>query len=228
MSLTRSNPPLRLRRWPLRARAAAWLVAIGMLVAAAPAAAQTSPAQAARDSIRTLGLQRELPQDPVEKSSWNIKIPPEVVWAILICGLALVLYAFRDMVPIWRLWPGHGWENPAADQPATLAQEPADVVVAADELERQGRFVEAMHMLLLLSLTEIRRYLGEQFADSLTSREILRGARLSVQGRASLREMVARVEWTYFGGHPATRDDYAACRQSFESLRGALRAGLPA
>ena len=45
--------------------------------------------------------------------------------------------------------------------------------------------------------------LDEQFADSLTSREILRSTRLSDAGRASLRDIVNRVEWTYFGEHPA-------------------------
>src|SRR5215475_5344646 len=116
----------------------------------------------------------------------------------------------------------------SAEQPQALAQSSADPAAAADELGRQGRFVEAMHMLLLLSLGEIRRHLGEQFADSLTSREILRGTRLPPQGRASLRDIVARVEWTYFGGYPATMEDYTACRQSFDTLRGILRGERPA
>jgi hypothetical protein len=100
-----------------------------------------------------------------------------------------------------------------------------DALSAADQLSRYGRFVEAMHMLLLQSLAEIRQRLGVQFADSLTSREILRGTTLSPQGRASLREIVAAVEWTYFGGYPAEMRDYAACRRSFENLRRALAGG---
>lgn len=180
-------------------------------------------AQAARESIRDLGLQHQLPPNSSD-DLWNVSFPPELLWAVLVAGLLLVLYAFRDMLPIWRLWTGRGWESPSAvDQPQALAQSSADAAAAADELGRQGRFVEAMHMLLLLSLGEIRRHLGEQFADSLTSREILRGARLPAPGRTSLREIVARVEWTYFGGYPATMEDYAACRQSFDTLRGILR-----
>ena len=220
---------------------------IRLLAAAAPAIALTviartagAPAQApspvpgaaagraARDSIRELGLQDRLPQD-IPDQSWNIPIPPELVWAVLAVGLLLVLYAFRDLLPVWRLWPGRGWESPdATDEPQALAPSSQDAVAAADELGRQGRFVEAMHMLLLLSLGEIRRHVGEQFADSLTSREILRGTRLPPQGRASLRDIVARVEWTYFGGYPATVDDYTACRKSFDSLRGVLRGEQPA
>ena len=69
---------------------------------------------------------------------------------------------------------------------------------------------------------DIRRHLGEQFADSLTSREILRSTKLSEAGRGPLRDIIARVEWTYFGKHPAEREDYAACRASFDALARAL------
>jgi hypothetical protein len=94
--------------------------------------------------------------------------------------------------------------------------------VAADELAQQGRFVDAMHVLLLQGLADIRRHLDEQFADSLTSREILRSTKLSDQGRVSLRDIISRVEWTYFGEHPAGSSDYAACRDSFNALARAL------
>jgi hypothetical protein len=96
------------------------------------------------------------------------------------------------------------------------------VLAAADDLARQGRFVDAMHVLLLQGLADIRRHLGEQFADSLTSREILRSTKLSEAGRGPLRDIIARVEWTYFGKHPAERDDYAACRASFDALARAV------
>jgi hypothetical protein len=33
------------------------------------------------------------------------------------------------------------------------------------------------------------------------------------------------VEWTYFGGYPATMRDYTTCREHFETLRQALRGG---
>jgi len=37
-----------------------------------------------------------------------------------------------------------------------------------------------------------------------------------------LRDIITRVEWTYFGRHPAAQADYAACRDSFNSLARAL------
>src|SRR5262249_10252575 len=108
------------------------------------------------------------------------------------------------------------------DEAGTLVKPPEQVLAAADDLARQGRFVDAMHVLLLQGLADIRRYLSEEHADSLTSREILRSTKLSDTGREPLRDIIARVEWTYFGKHPAEREDYAACRASFDALARAL------
>jgi hypothetical protein len=85
-----------------------------------------------------------------------------------------------------------------------------------------------MHVLLLQGLADIRARLDEQFADSLTSREILRSTKLSDAGRISLRDIINRVEWSYFGEHPAAQPDYAACRASFNALATALHGGTPA
>jgi hypothetical protein len=203
----------------------AWFLALVAVVLAHTPALSQSVEQAAGDAIRELGLQTTLPGDPQE-APWNMQLPAVLVWAVLICGLALVLYLCRDMLPIWRLWPGRGWQANGGPESTTAAQVQLDAAATADELGQQGRFAEAIHMLLILSLGEIRRHLGEHFAASLTSREILRGTRLPTQGHGCLRDIVARVEWTYFGGYPATADDYAACRQKFETLRALLR-GTP-
>jgi len=44
----------------------------------------------------------------------------------------------------------------------------------------------------------MRERLNEKFADSFTSREILRSTKLPQDGRNSLHDIVTRVEWTYF------------------------------
>ena len=195
-------------------------------LASSPAAWPQSPGPAERaagDSIRSLNLQTELPQRQ-QRKSFPVQIPVEVVWLALIAAAGLILYLLRDSLPFWRRSRDQ-WDDTSAETQANTTPGPIDALGAADQLSRYGRFVEAMHMLLLQSLAEIRQRLGVQFADSLTSREILRGTSLSPQGRAALREIVAAVEWTYFGGYPAEMRDYAACRRSFENLRRALEGG---
>lgn len=179
---------------------------------------------AATEAIRRLDLQTELPKDPTpEEPPFRLHVPEPFLWIALIGGAAALLYHLRDVIPLWRFPRDDQWEGGPGDAAGGTPQAAAAVMGAADELARQGRFVEAMHVLLLQALAELRRRLDEPFADSLTSREILRRVALSDRGRNSLRDLVARVEWTYFGAYPAAQADYAACRDSYDELTQALR-----
>ena len=175
----------------------------------------------AEQAIRRLDLQTTLPSGP-ERWRFNLKLPSEVLWLVIVVALVTLLYAFRDLIPIWRRGTGGAWTADEAAPGDGMARTPAAVLGAADKLAADGRFVEAMHTLLLQGLAHIRARLDEQFADSLTSREILRSTKLSDAGRAALRDIVDRVERTYFGQRPAAQPDYAACRASFNALAHAL------
>jgi hypothetical protein len=181
--------------------------------------------QATKESIRALDLQTDFPR---QSEPTRIPLPQWVTWAAVIVMIALVLYAMRDSLMSFIRRRDEGWQAPGATAAEPELALGVDALTAADRLSREGRFVEAMHMLLLQSLADIREQLRETFADSLTSREILRGARLDPAGRTSLRDIIAAVERTYFGGYPAQAQDYDACRASFDSLRRALRGGAPA
>jgi hypothetical protein len=202
---------------------------VGVLAAAAsPAGVEASqhggadPQVLADQAIHRLDLQTELQHGP-EPWGFTLVLPPEFLWVAVTVGLGLLLYAFRDMIPILRARARGAWADGEGHTIATGAHAPEFALGAADELAASGRFVEAMHVLLLQALGEIRRRLDEQFADSLTSREILRSRALSDELRRPLREVVDRVEWSYFGEHPAGREDYVACRGSFSAFAQALR-----
>jgi hypothetical protein len=210
-------------RWVAAAPAAAAILALsgGGVAAQTPQQVQ----QLADQAIRRLDLQTNFPVVP---EPIRFSLPSEVLWIVIGIAVAIMLYAFRDLIPILRSSRGDNWISEDAIGGAGKAGSPAAALGAADELAAQGRFVEAMHVLLLQGLAAIRAGLDEEFADSLTSREILRRARLSDPGRASLRDIVNRVEWTYFGQYPAALADYEACRSSFNTLTQALHGGAPA
>jgi hypothetical protein len=128
----------------------------------------------------------------------------------------------RDLIPMWRAGTGNAWtqEEGAAGDGAPGDQ--AVILEAADELAAAGRFVEAMHVLLLQGLAHMRQRLDQQFSDSLTSREILYSTNLPEAARSALRDVVNRVELTYFGKRPAALNDYTACRESFNALTQSL------
>ena len=201
-------------------------VSAGLFLGPLHAGAGPDAATAAREAIRHLDLQTELPREPTPQPKLQLSLPPELAYLALIIIVAFLLYLFRHQLSRWRL-PGWAPEW-SADGPESGEEAPAPPVLAAglkaDELARQGRFVEAMHVLLLQSLADLRERLGVEFADSLTSREILRNAQLSEPNRKRLSDIVARVEWCYFGGYPAALTDYAACRHSFDALVAAVHA----
>jgi hypothetical protein len=199
------------------------ILALTLILPANPLSAQTpqDPRAAVEQAIRRLDLQTQLPRNP-EEEPWRTRVPVEAVWLIAAIGVGLLIYMFSDMLPAWGFARRGGLAADEEGVGGTVAKPPDEVLAAADDLARQGRLVDAMHVLLLQGLADIRRHLGEQFADSLTSREILRSTKLSETGRAPLRDIITRVEWTYFGKHPAEREDYAACRASFDELASAL------
>jgi hypothetical protein len=190
------------------------------LVTAAPAAAADARLLA-EDVIRDLDLQRGLPLH-AETTPWRLEIPREALWVVAALGAGVLAFVLRDLLPSWRRRDPGGWTADSATAGDTTP--PALAAAAeADELARRGLLVEAMHVLLLRSLWDIRGQLKEDFADSLTSREILRSPRLPEPVRTALQQIVASVEWSYFGAHPAALSDYLSCRRSFDVLTAALR-----
>jgi hypothetical protein len=144
-----------------------------------------------------------------------------LLWATVIVGTLVIAWSLRDSLPVIGrsrkiVAPERAPAQPAASKRMDAAQ------VEADDLARQGRYGEAMHVLLLKSLGEIRRQLGTSFAISLTSREILRRVQLPDIGQKSLTAIIRSVERTYFGGKDAGQSDYSDCRSHFETLKHSL------
>lgn len=211
---------------------------IARLIAAASAVcilagtvrAQTTAAieKAVQDAVASLDLQTEFPGDPGAVEWFNLNLPDIkfsdwILWAALAIGVGVALYAARDDLPRLLFGKSKRWRD-VADGAAGAAEgiSPAEAAINADELASKGLYRDAMHLLLLRAIAELRQRLGTDFARSLTSREILRRAPLPEATKAPLRDIITRVELSYFGAYPAAAADYAACRTSFDLLIGAL------
>ena len=211
-------------------------VVLAILLLPAVVAAQTLPEiEKARTAVMADGdLQLQLPSGTEPPDGWSfslpdIPIPAALLWVILIAGvLAIAFYLFKDALPLWLRARDGNWQTPGPERGSLQSRSAGEAMQAADELAQQGRYVEAMHVLLLKSLADMRQQLSLHFAESLTSREILRKVALSEAGQAALRDIVARVEWTYFGEHEAEASDYEACRGRFDELTKALQSGQTA
>lgn len=97
------------------------------------------------------------------------------------------------------------------------------VQFAADELAGLGNFTEAIHVLLLQSVSELRRQLELSIAESLTSREILHYVELPPNGRTAFADIIERVEIFYFGRSSPGKEEYLACRHNFVLLTKSLQ-----
>jgi len=189
-----------------------------------------SPGEAARAAIRKHDLQDRMPVGTPPTDPW-FRIDPDILrillWASVILGAAVVIYSLRDSLPMFD----RSRKLSAADDermPEANADAMDEARLAADDLAKLGRFVDAMHVLLLQCLTELRKRLDISFADSLTSREILHRIQLSDAGRAAFATIVREVERTHFGEQAADLRDYLLCRDQFEALKNDLDTGQPA
>lgn len=204
-----------------------------MLSLAGPLQAQTNPGDSARATIRELGLQDNMPDGtlkpppkPLIDDRWlpSMEQARFLLWAAVIAGILVLAYSLRDSLPLLDRSRRIVAANDGL-KPGSIPAAMREAQVEADELARLGRFVEAMHVLLLQSLAEMRRRLNIRFADSLTSREILHRVELPEAGRISLGSIIQQVERTYFGHQGADEADYRACRQNFDALTLALSTG---
>ena len=232
---------------------AAFLFAVLMLLPLSPQAADavdSARAQEVQDAVRasarSLGLQTELPSDqPIRTEnridpdrsrnldlSWlrfSGDIATIMLWVAIFIIVVVIVMTLRD-----NLWSSSRSKHLSREE---QAEENAPTATAArmdraqneaDELARRGSFAEAMHVLLLQSVTELRRRLDVSIAASLTSREILHRIGLPPEGRAVFADIIRRVEISYFGAHQPGEEDYLACRRSFEALTELLRKGSAA
>ena len=187
-----------------------------------------------RASERAMGLQTELPGNGAGRKIQTT--PPElprpavfspdiariILWSSLAVLLIVIALNLKD-----NLWSSsrsrrlsHTDTEELTPEATTLRMEQARTT--ADGLAGSMCFAEAMHVLLLQSVSELRSRLDVTIAASLTSREILRGMGLTPDEKAAFADIINRVEISYFGEHQPEAHEYLACRRSYEALAGAL------
>jgi hypothetical protein len=100
-----------------------------------------------------------------------------------------------------------GWEPDATPVRAWLAE--------ADALAAEGRFAEAIHLLLLRSVEDITRRRPQAVRPALTSRELAQAPGVPGSARALFARIAARVEASLFGGRPVDAHGWAEARAAY-------------
>lgn len=88
----------------------------------------------------------------------------------------------------------------------------------ADALAREGRYSEAVHLLLFRSIEDIQSRRKQKIPTALTAREIEKIEGLPQRPRDALRPIIAMVERSFFGGHHVDADNWASARKAYEQF----------
>lgn len=88
----------------------------------------------------------------------------------------------------------------------------------ADALAAEGRFAEAVHLLLLRSINDIDGRLPNTVRPALTARDIAGLSRLPAAARPAFDRIARVVESSLFGGRPVDRATFADCRAAYEAF----------
>ena len=145
-----------------------------------------------------------------------------LVVSIIVIALVIALHLRENLWSLRRAQKLKFRKNEAEARSAAL--ERMEISQAeADELAGAGSFAEAMHVLLLRSVNEMRARLASPIAASLTSREILGRLEMSHEERVIFASIVGGVEISRFGAHHPGEDEYLECRRNFDALTELLR-----
>ncbi|QUD90778.1 hypothetical protein KCG34_13880 [Phenylobacterium montanum] len=160
---------------------------------------------------------------------WLKHMGPELKW-VFWAGLAflacLILYlVLREVIGL--RWPGRRRKaKPAAAAPddwRPSAARARTLLEDADRLAAEGRFAEAVHLILFRSIEDIDRRWPRLVQPALTSRDIAQHPTLPEAARTTFAGIARVVERSFFGGQAIGAPEFEACRRDYQAF--ALPAG---
>lgn len=143
-----------------------------------------------------------------------------VIFWIGVAAIVLTLLWFigREMLGI-RLLDRHKPSAPSGEGDWRPAAGVALALLSdADALAEQGRYDEAVHLILLRSIGDIDGRLPNTVRPALTARDIANLQRLPATARPAFTLIARVVEASLFGGRAVDRADFTQCRQAYEAF----------
>lgn len=196
----------------------------GDKVAAAHHALRADPTLQFRFSEYTAPPQRPPPQWLLDFARWLEHAAPVLRWVFWIgIGLIAALILFMLVREILRRLPtSWGSKETAAETPKPVFKPTATraraLLEEADRLAAEGRYSEAVRVLLHRSIEDIERAFPVTISPAQTSREIARLEPLSTQGRTVFTSIAQAVETSLFGGRALDAQRFAECRAAYASF----------
>ena len=152
---------------------------------------------------------------------------PDVLRYLIIAGLvALLIYVayriIRGIAGAARL-PERGVSTRSRHD---TARSPAEFESLAQAAMDEGRVIEAVRLLFRASLLRIEQAEKRPQRLGVTNRELLRKYR-ATPIQEPLRVFVETIDFKWYGGQPASSEDFERCRTAYAELREAIAARPP-
>lgn len=187
-----------------------------------PATAAAEPAELSDVAETVLENEDYQTTWPSDNDEAGIRAPiffGQIAMLLMYVGFAVVVV----LLIIWlvREFGGFGVEAGAVRDDGTVAGSDSDrrySLAVPERLAREGRYAEAIHQLLLVTIWRLGRDLDHPPSPATTSRELSRSLPLDGSGREAFEFIVRRVELSLFGGHDVDARDYDSCRERYARL----------
>lgn len=145
-----------------------------------------------------------------------------VFWcAVVLVVVALLWFLFGEAIRLrlgWQKKPKTRARDDILTGIRPDAQRARSLLEEADALAREGRFAEAVHLLLFRSIEDIQERLEGGVAPSLTAREIAGLGSLPDRAKRALRPVIQIVEQSFFGGRDVDATGWQTARRSYEDF----------
>lgn len=196
---------------------------------APPPPANFDAAHAALAGDHALQFKFDAPPPPPEPPNWLAdlfaflsQLAPAFGWIFWI-GVAAGVLGFlwligREIIRI-RMPDRNKPRPPSGEGEWRPAPAAAKALLSdADALAAQGRFDEAVHLLLLRSIGDIDGHLPNTVRPALTARDIAGLGRLPEAARPAFSRIARAVETSLFGGRSVDKETFLDCRQAYEAF----------
>ncbi|MBB4658996.1 hypothetical protein [Parvularcula dongshanensis] len=142
----------------------------------------------------------------------------EVLFWVGLAAIALAVLWFAGRAG-WQAWQARRGEEEAGPAPYRPAAGTVRVLLEdADRLASEGRYAEAVRLLLHRSIADVERQRPGAVRDAMTSREIARLPVLTALAAEAFAGIAGLVERAHFAGRELTRASYDEARETYARL----------
>ncbi len=142
------------------------------------------------------------------------------IWIAIGLGVCLIIFLIvRELYGVQLGWKGgKDFKKTGATDWRPDRDKARILLLDADALAAEGRFDEAVHMLLLRGVADITARRPRLIGPALTSRDIAALPDLPEQARPAFALIAEIVERSFFGGRPVDEAGWLQAREAYEQL----------